>query len=82
MNVCLYAGLRRHLSNYQHWRDGFLYRHESLLLNYEEALTRRDTITGEKGWYATSAHMVWIGDRTRQRARMWSICRAYPTRLV
>jgi len=40
--------------------------HESLLLNYEEALTRRDTITEEKDWYATSAHMIWIGDRTRQ----------------
>ena len=40
--------------------------HESLLLNYEEALTRRDTITDEKDWYATSAHMFWIGDRTRQ----------------
>ncbi len=40
--------------------------HESLLLNYEEALTRRDTITDEKDWYATSAHMIWIGDRTRQ----------------
>ena len=36
------------------------------MLNYEEALTRRDTITDEKDWYATSAHMVWIGDRTRQ----------------
>ena len=40
--------------------------HESLLLNFEEALTRRDTITDEKDWYATSAHMIWIGDRTRQ----------------
>ena len=40
--------------------------HESLLLNYEEALTRRDTITDEKDWCATSAHMIWIGDRTRQ----------------
>lgn len=40
--------------------------HELLLLNYEEALTRRDTITDEKDWYATSAHMIWIGDRTRQ----------------
>jgi len=40
--------------------------HESLILNYEEALTRRDTITDEKDWYATSAHMIWIGDRTRQ----------------
>ena len=40
--------------------------HEALLLNYEEALTRRDTITEEKDWYSTSAHMIWIGDRTRQ----------------
>ena len=44
----------------------FFTSHESLLLNYEEALTRQDTITDEKGWFATSAHMVWIGDRTRQ----------------
>ena len=39
--------------------------HEGLLLNYEEALTRKDTITEERGWFATSAHMLWIGDRTR-----------------
>ena len=39
--------------------------HEGLLLNYEEALTRKDTITEEKGWFATSAHMLWIGDITR-----------------
>ena len=39
--------------------------HEGLLLNYEEALTRKDTITEEKGWFSTSAHMLWIGDRTR-----------------
>lgn len=38
--------------------------HEALLLSYEEALTRRDSTTGE--WYDCSAHMVWIGDRTRQ----------------
>ena len=38
--------------------------HEALLLGYEEALTRRDSITN--GWYATSGHMLWIGDRTRQ----------------
>jgi len=37
--------------------------HEALLLNYEEALTRTDSLTGE--WYNTSAHMLWIGDRTR-----------------
>ncbi len=40
--------------------------HEALHLPYEEALTRADTITGSGGWFATSAHMVWIGDRTRQ----------------
>ena len=34
--------------------------HEGLLLNYEECLTRKDTITEEKGWFATSAHMLWI----------------------
>jgi 3-deoxy-7-phosphoheptulonate synthase len=37
--------------------------HEALLLNYEEALTRRDSLTDE--WYDCSAHMLWIGDRTR-----------------
>ena len=38
--------------------------HEALLLGYEEALTRRDSLTGD--WYACSAHMLWVGDRTRQ----------------
>ncbi|WP_390914751.1 class II 3-deoxy-7-phosphoheptulonate synthase [Pseudosulfitobacter sp. SM2401] len=38
--------------------------HESLLLEYEEALTRVDSTTGK--WLAGSAHMIWIGDRTRQ----------------
>ncbi|HRS98042.1 MAG TPA: 3-deoxy-7-phosphoheptulonate synthase class II, partial [Smithella sp.] len=38
--------------------------HEALLLEYEEALTRVDTTTGD--WYDTSANMLWIGDRTRQ----------------
>jgi len=38
--------------------------HEALLLNYEEALTRTDSITDE--WYNCSAHMLWIGDRTRE----------------
>ena len=37
--------------------------HEALLLPYEQALTRRDSLTGE--WYDCSAHMLWIGDRTR-----------------
>jgi 3-deoxy-7-phosphoheptulonate synthase len=37
--------------------------HEALLLPYEEALTRQDSLTGK--WYDTSAHFLWIGDRTR-----------------
>jgi len=42
----------------------FYFSHEALLLQYEEALTREDSITKEN--YATSGHMLWIGDRTRQ----------------
>jgi 3-deoxy-7-phosphoheptulonate synthase len=38
--------------------------HEGLLLDYEEALTRRDSLTGD--WYDCSAHVLWIGDRTRE----------------
>ena len=38
--------------------------HEALLLGYEQALTRMDSTSGD--WYATSGHMLWIGDRTRQ----------------
>ena len=38
--------------------------HEALILGYEEALTRTDSLTGD--WYDCSAHMLWIGDRTRQ----------------
>ncbi len=38
--------------------------HEALILGYEEALTRIDSTTGE--WYDCAAHMLWIGDRTRQ----------------
>ena len=38
--------------------------HEALLLGFEEAFTRIDSTTGD--WYATSGHMLWIGDRTRQ----------------
>ena len=37
--------------------------HEALLLQYEQALTRQDSLTGD--WYDCSAHMLWIGDRTR-----------------
>ncbi|WP_084408397.1 class II 3-deoxy-7-phosphoheptulonate synthase [Fulvimarina manganoxydans] len=42
----------------------FFTSHEALLLGYEEALTRRDSTSGD--FYATSGHMIWIGDRTRQ----------------
>ena len=38
--------------------------HEALILGYEEALTRQDTLTGD--WYDCSAHMLWIGERTRE----------------
>ena len=42
----------------------FFTSHEALLLPYEEALTRVDSTNGK--WYDVSAHMLWIGDRTRQ----------------
>jgi 3-deoxy-7-phosphoheptulonate synthase len=38
--------------------------HEALILGYEEALTRQDSTTG--GWYDCSAHMLWVGERTRE----------------
>ena len=42
----------------------FFTSHEGLLLNYEQAMTRVDSTSGD--WYDTSAHLLWIGDRTRQ----------------
>jgi 3-deoxy-7-phosphoheptulonate synthase len=42
----------------------FYVSHEALILGYEEALTRQDPLTGR--WYDCSAHMLWIGERTRQ----------------
>jgi 3-deoxy-7-phosphoheptulonate synthase len=42
----------------------FFTSHEALLLGYEQAMTRIDSTTGD--WYDTSAHLLWIGDRTRQ----------------
>ncbi len=42
----------------------FFTSHEALILGYEEALTRKDSLTDE--WYDCSAHMLWIGERTRQ----------------
>ena len=43
----------------------FFTSHEALLLGFEQALTRVDSTSGD--WYATSGHMLWIGDRTRQK---------------
>jgi 3-deoxy-7-phosphoheptulonate synthase len=45
-------------------KTDFFTSHEALLLPYEESLTRRDPMSGDR--YATSAHMIWIGERTRQ----------------
>ena len=42
----------------------FFTSHEALLLGYEQAMTRVDSTSGD--WYATSGHMIWVGDRTRQ----------------
>ena len=42
----------------------FFTSHEALLLQYEQAMTRVDSLTGD--WYDTSAHMLWVGERTRQ----------------
>jgi 3-deoxy-7-phosphoheptulonate synthase len=50
-----------HLHQVDFWTS-----HEALLLGYEQALTRKDTLTGD--WYDCSAHMLWIGERTRQIA--------------
>lgn len=51
--------------NHQRLRETEFYTsHEALLLGYEEALTREDSTSGDQ--YATSGHMIWIGDRTRQ----------------
>ncbi len=44
-------------------QTSFYTSHEALLLPYEQAMTRRDSLTGD--WYDTSAHFLWIGDRTR-----------------
>ncbi|MCV2403069.1 3-deoxy-7-phosphoheptulonate synthase class II [Marinomonas sp. C2222] len=59
MEAC---GVGSSMSQFQ--ETEFYTSHEALLLPYEEALTRRDSLTGE--WYDCSAHMLWIGDRTRQ----------------
>ena len=60
MEAC---GINSHTSPVLRQTD-FYTSHEALLLPYEEALTRVDSTTGH--WYDTSAHMLWIGERTRQ----------------
>lgn len=45
-------------------KTDFYTSHEALLLPYEEALTRQDSLTGD--WYDTSAHLLWVGARTHQ----------------
>ncbi len=57
------VGVNSHTTPALHEVD-FYTSHEALLLNYEEALTRQDSLTGR--WYDCSAHMLWIGERTRQ----------------
>jgi 3-deoxy-7-phosphoheptulonate synthase len=44
-------------------QTSFYTSHEALLLPFEQAMARQDSLTGD--WYDTSAHMLWIGDRTR-----------------
>ena len=51
-------------TNFQIMQTSFYTSHEALLLGYEEAMTRTDSTSGD--YYATSGHMLWIGDRTRQ----------------
>jgi 3-deoxy-7-phosphoheptulonate synthase len=54
-----------HSANTPQIRETSLYTsHEALLLGYEQALTRQDSLSND--WYDCSAHMLWIGDRTRQ----------------
>ena len=45
-------------------KTDFFTAHECLLLPYEQALTRKDSTTGK--WYDCSAHMLWVGERTRE----------------
>ncbi|MGD0634600.1 MAG: 3-deoxy-7-phosphoheptulonate synthase class II [Beijerinckiaceae bacterium] len=51
-------------THYEMRQTDFWTSHEALLLGYEEAMTRVDSTSGD--YYATSGHMLWIGDRTRQ----------------
>jgi 3-deoxy-7-phosphoheptulonate synthase len=54
--------------------------HEALILGYEEALTRRDSLTGD--WYDCSAHMLWIGERTRAVVSFLPFTETRPSRII
>ena len=60
MNAC---GINPQTAPQLH-ETSFYTSHEALLLNFEQTMTRNDSLTGQ--WYDCSAHMLWIGDRTRQ----------------
>jgi 3-deoxy-7-phosphoheptulonate synthase len=60
MNAC---GIDLDTETQLHQVD-FFTAHEALVLEYEETLTRRDSLTG--GWYDCSTHLPWVGERTRQ----------------
>lgn len=62
INFMRVVGLDTNIPQLQ--QASFFTSHEALLLGYEQGLTRQDSTTG--GWYDCSAHMLWIGDRTRQ----------------
>jgi 3-deoxy-7-phosphoheptulonate synthase len=60
MNACgIDLGGEATLHQVEFWTS-----HEALVLAYEEALTRKDSLTGD--WYDCSAHQLWVGERTRQ----------------
>ena len=60
MDACgINSDFNRRLKTVNFWTS-----HEALLLPFEESMTRVDSTTGE--YHDTSAHFVWIGDRTRQ----------------
>ena len=66
MDACgINAEFNRRLKTVNFWTS-----HEALLLPFEEAMTRIDSTTGQ--YHDTSAHFVWIGDRTRQIR--WGSC--------
>ncbi len=59
MRACgIELGAEQQLHQVDFWTS-----HEALVLPYEEALTRQDSLTGD--WYDCSAHLVWVGERTR-----------------